>query len=469
MTTLMMKFGGTSVGSAQAFAAASDIVLEQSREWERLIVVVSAMNGVTDNLIEGAQSASRGEEQTYRAINSKLRDRHHAAVDQLLLKSDEREPLLAEVDRFLEDYYNLCRSIYVLGEFTPRAMDTISSRGERMSARILAALLRYQGGQSKAIDATSLIITDKQFQNATPLMDVTRDRILEELGPRLDDGTIPIVTGFIGATEEGLTTTLGRGGSDYTAAILGSCLKVDEVWIWTDVDGVMTADPRILPDARVIPVLSYSEVSELAYFGAKVLHPRTIRPIVEQGIPLWIKNTFNPTSPGTSITLEPENSNGKVKAVTAIEKISVIMVEGRGMRGVPGIAGRTFSAVASEGASVIMITQASSEQSICFVIPMDTVQPVIQAIETEMKWELARRDIDRIRSLDDMVIVTVVGAGLRKTSGISGQIFSTLGKAGINIFAIAQGSSESSLSIVVAANESKDAVRQIHREVIING
>jgi aspartate kinase len=277
------------------------------------------------------------------------------------------------------------------------------------------------------------------------------------------------VTGFIAATEEGLTTTLGRGGSDYTAAILASCLNVDEVWIWTDVDGVMTADPRILPDARVIPVLSYSEVSELAFFGAKVLHPRTIRPIVEQEIPLWIKNTFNPTSPGTSITLEPENSNGKVKAVTAIEKISVVMVEGRGMRGVPGIAGRTFSAVAGEGASVIMITQASSEQSICFVIPTDTVQPVIQAIETEMKLELARRDIDRIHSLDDMVIVTVVGAGLRETPGISSQIFSALGKAGINIFAIAQGSSESSLSIVVAANESKDAVQQIHREVIING
>ena len=469
MTTLTMKFGGTSVGSAQAFTETADIILEQSSEWDRLIVVVSAMNGVTDDLIEGAQSASHGKDQTFRAIHSDMHDRHHAAIDQLFSRSDEREPLLAEVDRFLEDYFNFCRSIFVLGEVTPRAMDTISSLGERMSARILASLLRYMGEQSQAIDATNLIITDQQFQNAAPLMDITRDRIWEELGPKLDDSIIPVVTGFIGATEDGVTTTLGRGGSDYTAAILGSCLQVDEVWIWTDVDGVMTADPRLLPDARVIPVLSYSEISELAFFGAKVLHPKTIRPIVEQEIPLWIKNTFNPTSLGTRISLESENSEGKVKAVTAIKDLSIVMVEGRGMRGVPGIAGRTFSAVASEGTSVMMITQASSEQSICFVIPMDAAQQVIRAIETEMTLELARQDIDRIRSLDDMVIVTVVGAGLRKTPGISGQIFSALGKAGINIFAIAQGSSESSLSIVVEANGSKDAVRQIHREVILNG
>ena len=469
MTTLIMKFGGTSVGSEQALEAASAIVLDQSREWERLIVVVSAMNGVTDMLIEGAQSASRGEDQVYKAIHSKLRDRHTVVIDQLLANSEERISLQTEVDGLLEDYYDLCRSICILGEVTPRAMDAISSRGERMSARILAALLRYQGAQSEAIDATSLIVTDGQFQNAAPLMDITRARISEELDPRLDNGIIPIVTGFIGATKEGITTTLGRGGSDFTAAILGGCLEVDEVWIWTDVDGVMTADPRVLPGARVIPVLSYGEVSELAFFGAKVLHPKAIRPIVEQDIPLWIKNTFNPSSPGTSISVDPESSEGKVKAVTAIENISVVMVEGRGIQGVPGIAARTFSAVASQGASVIMITQSSSEQSICFVIPTDRVQPVIQAVENEMRLELARRDIDRIHSLDDMVIVTVVGAGLRNTPGISGRIFSTLGKAGINIFAIAQGSSESSLSIVVAANESMDTVRHIHREVIING
>jgi aspartate kinase len=469
MTTLTMKFGGTSVGSAEAFTAVADIVLEQSREWERLVVVVSAMNGVTDDLIEGAQSASRGEYQTYQAIHSNLRERHYSTIDQLVSRSDEHAPLLAEVDGLLEDFYSFCRSIYVLGEVTPRAMDTITSLGERMSARILASLLRHRGSPSEAIDATNLIITDDKFQDAAPIMETTCNHILEKLGSRLDDGTIPIVTGFISATEEGVTTTLGRGGSDYTAAILGTCLEADEVWIWTDVDGVMTADPRLVLDARVIPVLSYNEISELAFFGAKVLHPKTIRPIVEREIPLWIKNTFNPTAPGTRITHESKTPNGKVKAVTAIHNLSIVMVEGRGMRGVPGIAGRTFSAVASTRTSVMMISQASSEQSICFVIPMRAVRSVIEAIEIEMNLELTRQDIDRIYSLDDMVIVTVVGAGLRNTPGISGQIFSALGKAGINIFAIAQGSSESSLSIVVEANGSKDAVRQIHNEVIING
>jgi aspartate kinase len=464
-----MKFGGTSVGSAEAFAEVADIVREQSREWERLIVVVSAMNGVTDDLIEGAQSAARGESQTYQAIHSKLHEHHYAAIDQLVSRSDEHASLLTEVDGFLDDFYNFCRSIYVLGEVTPRAMDTITSLGERMSARILASLLRHQGSPAEAIDATNLIFTDDKFQDAAPIMEITRHHILEKLGPSLDKGTIPIVTGFISATKEGVTTTLGRGGSDYTAAILGTCLEADEVWIWTDVDGVMTADPRLVPDARVIPVLSYNEVSELAFFGAKVLHPKTIRPIVEREIPLWVKNTFNPTAPGTRITLEPKTPNGRVKAVTAIQKLSIVMVEGRGMRGVPGIAGRTFSAVASTGTSVMMISQASSEQSICFVVPMHAVRSVIEAIETEMKLERARQDIDRIYSLDDMVIVTVVGAGLRNTPGISGQIFSALGKAGINIFAIAQGSSESSLSIVVDASGSKDAVRHIHNEVIING
>ncbi|MCK4470906.1 MAG: aspartate kinase, partial [Anaerolineae bacterium] len=241
------------------------------------------------------------------------------------------------------------------------------------------------------------------------------------------------------------------------------------VWTWTDVDGVMSADPRIVPDARVIPVLSYGEVSELAYFGAKVLHPRTIRPVVERSIPLWVKNTFNPTCPGTRIVHEPESTPGTVKAVTAIEGLSMVTVEGRGMMGVPGIAARTFAAVASQGASVLMISQASSEQSICFVIPTETVEPVIRALEEEMALELARRDIDQIRSLDDVVIVTAVGAGMRGTPGVAARIFGALGRGNINIIAIAQGSSECSVSLVVAADAAADAVRQIHSEVIVNG
>jgi aspartokinase/homoserine dehydrogenase 1 len=277
------------------------------------------------------------------------------------------------------------------------------------------------------------------------------------------------VTGFIGASQSGITTTLGRGGSDYSAAILGDCLDADEVWIWTDVDGVMTSDPRIVPEAQVIPMLSYGEVSELAYFGAKVLHPRTIRPVVERGIPLWVKNTFNPTFPGSRIVREAQSTPVTVKAVTAIEGLSLATVEGRGMMGVPGIAARTFAAVASQGASVLMISQSSSEQSICFVIPTEVVPPVIRAIEAEMALELSRRDVDRVWSMDDVVIVSAVGAGMRSTPGVASRVFGALGQGEINVIAIAQGSSDCSVSLVLAAEDCAKAVQAIHREVILNG
>jgi aspartate kinase len=469
MTTLTMKFGGTSVGSAEALTQAADIVLEQAQKWDHLAVVVSAMNGVTDALTQGALTAASSDDQTYHAIVADLRIRHYRAVDKLLPPDGERAQLLATVDEYLDEFAAFCHSIHVLGEVTPRAMDAITSLGERLNVRILAALLRQRGAHSEAVDATELIVTDDAFQKAVPLMDATRTRVSARLVPLMDEGIIPVVTGFIGATEGGITTTLGRGGSDYSAAILGDCLDSDEVWTWTDVDGVMTADPRIVPDARVIPALSYSEVGELAYFGAKVLHPRTIRPVIERGIPLWVKNTFNPTCPGTRIVRDPEIANGKIKAVTAIHELSMVTVEGRGMMGVPGIAARTFAAVASQGASVLMISQASSEQSICFIIPTKTVPPVIRAIEEEMALELARRDVDQVWSLDDVVIVTAVGAGMRDTPGVAARIFGALGQTDINIIAIAQGSSKCSISLVVAADSAADAVREIHRKVILNG
>jgi aspartate kinase len=300
-------------------------------------------------------------------------------------------------------------------------------------------------------------------------MDATRLRLEEYLLPLLNNEIVPVVTGFIGATQGGITTTLGRGGSDYTAAILADGLDADEVWTWTDVDGVMTADPRIVPDARVIPELSFSEVSELSYFGAKVLHPRTIRPIIDRDIPLWVKNTFNPTVTGTQITRAPRTRAGQVAAITAIKDLSMVTVEGRGMMGVPGIAARTFAAVARQGASVLMISQASSEQSICFVIPTPAASPVIASIEEEMALELSRRDIDRVWAQDNIVILTAVGEGLRRTPGISGRIFSSLGKANINVIAIAQGSSEYSISIVVEAEDADHAMQQIHQEAILNG
>ncbi len=470
MTRLVSKFGGTSVGTVEASSQAVDLILAQARDWEQQVVVVSAMSGVTNALMRGALAAAAGDDQIWRSIVADLRVRHYRTVDELLDQNGERSRLLATVDQYLDELAAFCRSVHVLGEVTPRAMDAITSLGERISARILAALLRQRGARGEAVDAAEVIVTDETFQNAVPLMEASRIKATARLIPLLEAGIVPVVTGFIGATETGITTTLGRGGSDYSAAILGRCLDADEVWTWTDVDGVMTADPHLVPGAQVIPVLSYGEVSELAYFGAKVLHPRTIRPVMEQGIPLWVKNTFNPTCAGTCIVREPENTPGTVKAVTAITGLSMVTVEGRGMMGVPGIAARTFSAVASQGASVLMISQSSSEQSICFIIPSETVRPVIGAIEEEMALELARRDVDRVSSLDDVVIVTAVGAGMRNTPGVAARIFGALGQGNVNVIALAQGSSDCSISLVVAAEAAAEAVRLIHdRVILLNG
>jgi len=474
--TLTMKFGGTSISSAAGITRATDIAMEQAQKWNRLVIVVSAMSGVTDTLIENARTAASGDDRICRSSIADLRERHHRIIDQLLGPSGpsadengERAELLAVVDGYLDDLAAFCRSLHVLGEITPRTMDAVTSLGERISARVLAAMLRQRGARSEAVDASDLIVTDESFQSAVPRMDPTRARVSTRLVPLLDEGIIPVVTGFVGATEDGVPTTLGRGGSDYSAAILGDCLDAHQVWIWSDVDGVMTADPRIVPDARVLPALSYNEVSELAYFGAKVIHPRTIRPVVERGIPLWVKNTFNPACPGTRITDAVETTPGTVKAVTAIEELSMVTLEGRGMMGVPGIAARTFAAVASQETSVLMISQASSEQSISFLIPTETVKPVIRAIEEEMSLELARRDIDRAWSLNNVVIVTAVGAGLRTTAGVAARLFGALAQAEINVIAVAQGSSECSISLVVAAEDATNAVRQIHSEVILGG
>jgi bifunctional aspartokinase / homoserine dehydrogenase 1 len=464
--TLIMKFGGTSVGNAPAIQQAAHLVLHGAPNCDAIVVVVSAMRGVTDALVQGALTAAQGDDHTYRSLVSDLRVSHTLAVAELLEDTAQRTQVLKTVEAYLDEFAAFCHSVHVLGEVTPRAMDAISSLGERTNARIFAAYLQAQGARSRAVDATDLIVTDRRFQEAVPLMEATRQRVQAQLLPLLEAGEIPVVTGFIGATEDGITTTLGRGGSDYSAAILGAALDAVEVWTWTDVDGVLTADPRIVPTARIIPELSYSEVGELAYFGAKVLHPKTIRPVVERGIPLWVKNTFNPTCPGTRIVAKPTSTPGTVKAVTAIQGLSMVTVEGRGMMGVPGIAARTFAAVASQGANVLMISQASSEQSICFIIPRGDVSAVIGALERELTLELGRRDIDRVWSMDDVVIVSAVGAGMRGTPGVAARLFHALATTDINVIAIAQGSSECSISLVVSQAQATEAVRQIHSEVI---
>jgi aspartate kinase len=462
MSLLVMKFGGTSVGNAAAISALAAISRDHLKEWDHVAVVVSAMSGVTDLLLGGASSAASGDQTTYKRTAATLRDKHAAALAELVPDADAATATRAAIEQLIDEFEVLCHSVGVLGEASPRAIDAIASMGERMSVRLVAAALGAQGTPAEAVDATELVVTTPHFGSAVPLQPQTRERTRAHLLPLLERGIVPVITGFIGATEHGATTTLGRGGSDYSGAIIGAALDADEVAIYTDVDGVMTTDPRLAPDARVIPTISFAEMGELAYFGAKVLHPRTIRPVVEHGIPLRIRNTFNAAHTGTLVVSEPVANGRPIKAVTTIKSMSMITVEGRGMIGVPGVAARTFGAVASVGANVLMISQASSEQSICFVIPQNSSAAVVRALEEGLANELARRDVDRIAPRESVVIVTAVGAGMRETPGVASQVFGALAEQKINVIAIAQGSSECSISVVVSSADADAAVRAIH-------
>jgi len=460
--TLVIKFGGTSVGNAAAIAQAAEIVRDERKAWPQVTVVVSAMSGVTDTLLQGAQAAARGAREEAGRIASQLKQQHLEAAHGLIESEIERSAILDRIEHRLREFDSLCDALAVLGEATPRALDAVASLGERMSHHLVAGRLQQIGVPAQAVNATEVIRTDGVFQAAAPLMDATRLQALRRLSGLFAEGIVPVVTGFIGATESGILTTLGRGGSDYSAAIMGAALDCAEVWIYTDVDGVMSADPRVVDDARSLATLSYREMSELAYFGAKVLHPKAILPVVERGIPLRIKNTFNPTHAGTLVLAESNDAHGALKAVTAIKQQGLITIEGRGMLGVPGIAARAFGAVARTRTSVPMISQASSEQSICFLVPDSAAEHVQTELRSEFERELARRDIETIWAMNQVVIVTAVGTAMQTTPGVAGRIFSALGAAGINIIAIAQGSSECSISLVVDATDADEAVRRIH-------
>lgn len=467
MAIITMKFGGTSMGNHDTIAQVARIILDHAGQGHKILTVVSAMSGVTDMLRQCARSAALGDERTFVALVAEIRQRHLETVDQLVVDEGIRLALCDDLSAMFDSLSAMCRSIATLHEVTPRGMDRIMSFGERWSARLLAAHLRDLGHNAQAIDANNLIVTDDNFQDAAPLMEETRARVQEYLRPYLDMGALPIVTGYIGVTRDGIITTLGRGASDFSAAILGACIETDDLWIYTDVDGIMTTDPRIVPTARVIPVLSYGEVGELAYFGAKVLHPKTVQPMIDREAPVRVRNTFNPSHPGTLIQPQSEITQGAVKAVTVIRDVSLVSVEGRGMVGVPGLAGRTFMAVARAGVSVLLISQSSSEQSFTFVVPNNRTAVVLDAIRRELRPELERRDVDRVWAREDIVIITTVGAGMRGTPGVAARVCGALAACGINILVIAQGSSEYSISLVVRADEANEAVRALHDLIIM--
>ena len=481
MSLVVLKFGGTSVGDAQSMRQVARISHEATSAWNQVVVITSAMGKsisardnmkVTDALLTAARTAAEGDSDTFHRIRRELTDKHQSAIDAVIGNADERRRIQEEIEQLLSGFEILCASVRVLGEVTPRALDAISGLGERMAVRILAGALRTHGVPAEPVDATELIVTNDHYQSAIPLIDATREKARSRLLPLLENGIVPVVTGFIAATASGVPTTLGRGGSDYSASIIGDVLEADEVHNYTDVDGVLTADPRIVPEARTISTLTGLEMSELAFFGAQVLHPMTIAPLLEKKIPLRVKNTFNPTHPGTLIVHDSPHKDGQsrgsgaIKAVTVIDHVSMVTVAGRGMKGVPGIAGRMFMAVARTNTSVLMISQASAEQSICFVIPQSSTTRAVLELKHEFTREMNTSEINHINTLDDAAIVTAVGMGIADTPGVSGKVCSAIGKFGINIISIAQGSSECGISLVVCGADSKEAVRAIHALIV---
>jgi aspartate kinase len=459
----VMKFGGTSVGDANCIARAAGIVATAARD-RPVVAVVSAMSGVTNRLISAARHSAAGDLNAATEIEKALRQEHTVALKALVRDDEHRQQIAAEVDRIAGEVGGLCRGTALLRELTPRALATISGGGERLSARLMAGALAELSLPSQFVDATELIITDDEYAQAEPLMPETRERAAPRLRSLLADNLTPVVTGFIAATASGELTTLGRGGSDYSATILGAALDAEEIIIWTDVDGVLTADPRLVANARLLHEITYNEAAELAYFGAKVLHPKTLRPVADAGIPVWIRNSFAPDTRGTRITRQGRPTASGVKAITAIDGVSMITVGGRGIVGEIGVAAKTFTAAASVRANVLLISQSSSENDICFIVEAQDAEPTLKALKKIFAADLVHHNVEHITVNPDIAVVAVVGDNMRGIPGIAGRVFSALGKEQVNVIAIAQGSSEYNVSFVADAGAMRAAVTAIHDE-----
>jgi aspartokinase/homoserine dehydrogenase 1 len=455
---IVSKFGGSSVGDADRIRNVTQIV-DSTRTEGRLIVVVSALAGMTDDLVKAIEIAITRTDLPSGAVAA-LVDRYEKVAG-VLLSGDAQSELYTFVNHYWAELGELLDGIYLLRECTPRTRDAVISIGELVTAPLVTAVLAEAGIAAAPVDARQLIRTDADFGEANVDMEVTY-QVVRDYFTAVADDVVAVVTGFVATTADGVTATLGRSGSDYTATLLGGALHAARVDIWTDVDGVLSADPRIVKDAFTIDALSYAEAGELAYFGAKVLHPRTMRPLLAHSIPLHIKNSFNPGAAGTVITPEGKPSGGRVKAITSVRGVAVVMIEGTGMAGVPGVSARAFSALAGDGINVLMMSQASSEQSICIVVMAARADAAVQSLIGVFDIELTRQDVSRIYSIRDCAILSAVGDRMRHKPGLAGRMFSALGRCNVNVLAIAQGASESNISTVIEEVDLRPALTTLH-------
>ncbi len=456
---IVMEFGGTSLGSVENIRTAASVVSDSVGS--RPVVILSAMGGVTDRLIDTGDMAVGGLTDEVNQSITSIRDTHEQALSDLIDSQETRKRVNSRLDPVWEEMKKVFTGVLLLRELSPRSRDLIASFGERLVVPIFATLLGQEEVRAEPLDARSLIVTKEEADFALVDFDQTKKKC-RPLADIVGRGVVPVVTGFICATPEGVTTTLGRGGSDYSASVLGFSLEADEIQIWTDVDGVMTADPDIVPDARLLSRLSYKEAAEMSYFGAKVLHPKTIMPASDLGIPIRIKNTFSPGAAGTLISEEsPENHQG-VKTVASITGVTLVSIEGRGMIGVPGTAQRAFASIARQKVNVLMFSQGSSEQHISMVVSRGDGESAVRALRREFQSEIEKRQVDRVAEVSDIAIIALVGEGMKSIPGIAARAFGVLGGTEMNILMIAQGSSELNLSFVVRGRDAPAAVRLIH-------
>jgi aspartokinase/homoserine dehydrogenase 1 len=455
----VLKFGGSSVANAENIDKIVSI-LNNRLQKEKLVVVVSALGGTTDALITSIALASKGND-LYKEELQKIENRHLEMVKKLLPVSQQSR-VLSLVKQLCNQIEDICNGVYLLQELTPRTKDREMSFGELLSSQIISAKFESAGFENKWIDARKIITTNSNYENAVVDFEETNNKIQEYFSSSQE--SFYIVPGFIASDKNGITTTLGRGGSDYTAAIIAAALDASALEIWTDVSGMMTADPRIVSNAKIIPHVLYREAMELSHFGAKVIYPPTIQPVMRKNIPVWVKSTFAPKDNGTLIENSSIKNDSSVRGISSISKIALLSLEGSGMAGIPGFSKRLFETLADEQINVILITQSSSEHSICVGIEEAAAETAKRAVDEAFAIEIERMKVEPLIIEKDLAIIALVGDKMKSHPGISGKMFSALGKNGVNVRAISQGSSERNISAVIATKDVKKAVNVLHEE-----
>jgi bifunctional aspartokinase / homoserine dehydrogenase 1 len=459
---LVMKFGGTSVGSADRMRVAAQLAAEQKAR-RPVAIVVSAMSKITDLLLDTMRHAEAGDRAGIAANLETLRLRHEEACRGLL--PEARQPQVrAKIQELVAEFERIVNGMALLNDRPPRSVDEAVAIGERLTALLVSEYLNSEGTASAGVNAADVVVTDAVFGNASPLMEPTRVKAQARLIPLLEQGSLPVITGFNGATADGRPTTLGRGGSDFSASILAAALDASELWIWTDVDGIMSADPRLVADAQVLDEITYAEAAELAYNGAKVLHPRTLAPLMERAIPVWSKNSFAPEKPGTRIVPSVAFANG-ARAVASMGNVALVSLEPASaeLNGVKVMA-RALDAVARAYVEVLLVSSSSYRQNFCFLVRHEELDRSLEVIESALALELAHGYLRPVQVDRNVGLLAAVGEGMQGKPGLAGRIFTAISRANVNIIAISQGSSELTIAVVVRREGLENAVKAVHEE-----